>query len=223
MGDGRFAKGQAPHNKREWIGLRFGRWVVLAKGMRPRYLRCRCDCGTVSEVFSGNLANGKSPSCGCVTRSVFAARWVTHGRSHTVEYETWARMIARCENPNNESFPNYGGRGIKVHPAWRSSFDDFFAHVGPRPGSGYSIDRFPDVNGNYEPGNVRWATPTEQCRNRRSNRFHTIDRESKTIAEWAELAGVSPGTISRRIRAGFAPERMLLPPMKPGPSKLPMH
>jgi hypothetical protein len=97
----------------------------------------------------------------------------TSGPKHTPEYKAWDNMKQRCLNPNmRETFKNYGGRGITVCAEWLHDFAAFLAHVGPHPGPGYSIDRI-DVNGNYEPGNVRWATRSEQNRNRRQPRIST--------------------------------------------------
>ena len=90
------------------------------------------------------------------------------GRSNgTPEYAVWKMLKQRCLNPRARKYPDYGARGITVCERWRDSFVAFLADVGPRPGPGYSIDRFPDNDGNYEPGNVRWATAKEQAANRR--------------------------------------------------------
>jgi hypothetical protein len=89
-----------------------------------------------------------------------------HNANKTPEYRTWGEIIQRCENPKRVNFKFYGGRGIKMCDEWRQSFPTFLAHVGRRPSPQHSIDRI-DSNGNYEPGNVRWATVSEQIKNRR--------------------------------------------------------
>jgi hypothetical protein len=162
------------------IGQRFGRWIVLADAPRwkhqARFL-CRCDCGTDREVFAFVLLDGTSTSCGCFMREkngkLIGERSRTHGetigRGPSIEYSTWVGMIDRCENPRNKSFPDYGGRGIRVCPEWRDSFPGFLAEVGRRPGPEFSIDRIDNSRG-YEPGNVRWATRLQQNRNRRPAR-----------------------------------------------------
>lgn len=133
----------------------------------------------------------------------------SHGMSNTPEHDAWLRMIQRCENPKNIGFLDYGGRGISVCEEWRRSFTAFYAHVGPRPSPKHSIDRFPNNNGNYEPGNVRWATAKEQSLNRRSNICLTIGGVSKTIQEWSECSGVAEGTIRARARRGVSGDALI--------------
>jgi len=113
-------------------------------------------------------------------------------------------MIQRCHHPSVRGYKNYGGRGISVCAEWRASFANFFRDVGPRPEKGkWWIERI-DNNGNYEPGNVEWATPTEQRRNTRFNRKLEIDGESKCVSEWAKITGVHRNTITYRSRAGWS-------------------
>lgn len=102
-------------------------------------------------------------------RRLTSGRNLKHGLCYTPEYRAWAEAIRRCENPRNPGFANYGGRGIKMAPEWRHDFAAFFAHIGPRPGSLYTLDRI-DNGGNYEPGNVRWATYKVQANNTRRNK-----------------------------------------------------
>lgn len=120
------------------------------------------------------------------------------------EWNSWYRMKARCHTPSDKSYPGWGGRGITVCEAWRQSFVRFLNDVGPAPSSDYSLDRI-DVNGNYEPCNVRWADPTTQANNRRSNRFVEYKGERLTCAQWDRRLGLPAGTISARIRSGFRP------------------
>lgn len=110
-------------------------------------------------------------------------------------------MIQRCTNPNRKKFAIYGARGISVCARWRESFDAFLLDVGPRPGRGFSLDRI-DVNGNYEPGNVRWASDTEQSRNRRTNTVIAHGGRTLTVQEWAERHGVKYQTAWARLRRG---------------------
>lgn len=126
------------------------------------------------------------------------------------EYKAWNKMIGRCNNPKDVSFSRYGGRGIKVCAEWHKSFLRFFLYVGPRPSSKHSIDRI-DNNGNYEPGNVRWADAQQQARNRRNSARITIDDVTKHINEWCAESGVHPETARQRInRDGWDPARAVL-------------
>jgi hypothetical protein len=93
----------------------------------------------------------------------------THGHAasgRTPEYNAWVSLNQRCKNPKNPRWKDYGGRGVTVCARWRDSFEAFLADMGPRPSSEHSIDRI-NNDGNYEPGNVRWATRAEQYANRR--------------------------------------------------------
>jgi hypothetical protein len=117
-------------------------------------------------------------------------------------------MRQRCENPNNDRFAAYGGRGIRVCERWQT-FENFFSDMGARP-AGTSIDRYPDKNGNYEPGNCRWASPREQQNNRRVNHLITWQGETLTVTEMARKLGINKGTFLARVRRGWTVERAIL-------------
>lgn len=125
------------------------------------------------------------------------------------EYRVWSSMKNRCTNPRFVDWHLYGGRGIQVCGRWRASFADFFADVGLRPSPKHTLDRWPNGDGNYEPGNVRWATPLEQGRNTSRNRQITANGETLSLAEWAERSGLKRETIADRLKAGWSPERAI--------------
>lgn len=126
----------------------------------------------------------------------------THGMHGTPTYKTWEAMKTRCTNPASKSYAAYGGRGVTVCTRWASSFADFLADMGIRP-EGTTLDRFPNTNGNYEPGNCRWATRVEQQRNTTANRRVTFNGETLTQVEWAQRQGIRQDTLSYRLRRGW--------------------
>lgn len=130
-----------------------------------------------------------------------------HGLSKTVGYRTWYAMLQRCQNPRNPVFRRYGGRGITVCDRWQS-FENFYADMGSRPTPKHSIDRI-DNNGNYEPGNCRWATPHEQARNRGDNYLIEWRGETRCLSDWCEVVGLTYSTVKGRLDSGWSVERAL--------------
>ena len=117
----------------------------------------------------------------------------------TPEYRAWRGLKGRCLDSGDKEYHRYGGRGITVCQRWIESYENFLADVGRRPSEGHSLDRI-DVNGNYEPGNCRWATRKEQQRNRRDNFMLTHDGRTLPVSVWAKEIGVSTSTLKYRIK-----------------------
>lgn len=164
---GCLAKERKPTRSGNLAGTVFGRLTVIERadmrGYRS-YWRCSCSCGATFEASQDCLATGKTRSCGCLQAESRVLSNIKHGLHGTRTYVSWASMHARCTNAKLLCYRYYGGRGISVCERW-SDFAAFVEDMGVRP-PGTSIDRI-DVNGNYEPGNCRWATPTVQRNNQR--------------------------------------------------------
>lgn len=138
--------------------------------------QCRCACGNTAEVTSSHLRQRPSEvkSCGC-HKPHRSHGHTTRGKV-TAEYRAWTDAKSRCFNPNVWSWPLYGGRGISMAPEWVDSFEAFLQYIGPKPGPKHSLDRWPNPDGPYAPGNVRWATQQEQVNNSRVARPNGICR-----------------------------------------------
>lgn len=204
-------------------GKRFGKLTVLEfayteQKSRKSFWKCRCDCGNVKVICASNLKSGNTSSCGCgeiVNRerrmNAFYDEHFRHGKSYSRIHKIWAHMKERCSNPKSKDYPLYGGRGISVCEEW-SGPDGFNAFLEWAMTHGYSdelsIDRI-NPDGNYEPENCRWATPTKQANNRRTNRLVTIDGETKTLAEWCKQYGKNYSSVYWRIESGMTPEEAL--------------
>lgn len=183
------------------VGKRFGRLIVLRRAKntssrsasRSAFWACRCSDGKLTVVRGSNLRNGNTKSCGCLQRESAikigkskAGKGTRHGHAssgmQSPEYKAWTGIIYRCTNRDASNWKDYGGSGVKVCKQWRGEhgFENFLAYMGPRPKgrqgrrSKFSIDRWPNPKGNYEPGNCRWATWSEQNKNKRkaSNGTH---------------------------------------------------
>lgn len=147
------------------VGQRFGRLEVLMAAGRAQ-LTCRCDCGRVVDVFTASLVTGNTKSCGCLRRELLST---AGGATAHPLYGTWYGMISRCTRPNAAGYKNYGGRGIQVQSEWYDFWkwaDYIETNLGTRP-EDFSMDRI-DNDGNYEAGNIRWASASGQVQNRRA-------------------------------------------------------
>lgn len=195
-------------------GERFGRLVAIShrivvseNGRSSTRWTCRCDCGNQTEVLLTNLKNGNCTSCGCWRKERASNLNASHGMSNSREYAAWGAMISRCHNPNAQAAQNYGQRGIVVCDRWRSSFETFYADMGPRPSDQHSIERR-DVNGNYEPGNCYWATTADQAMNRRNTLYVEYQGRTITLKDLATLVDIPYAKLYERIyRLGQSVEK----------------
>lgn len=162
---------------------------------------CRCVCGT--EKWIRDYAIKHCVSCGCVNRARKASGFrTTHGMRRSPEYGVWCRMNSRCYREAATQFKWYGARGIAVFEEWRHSFEAFFAYVGKRPSARHSLDRFPNNNGNYEPGNVRWATPDQQARNKRTSLLIEFRGQKLSLLDVASILGITYKAAHHRLTRG---------------------
>ena len=200
--------------KLDLTGRRFSSLCVVSQNGKHKsgafLWRCVCDCGRETVVRSGNLVTGATKSCGCRRIASVKLRSKTHGKSRSVIYKRWAGMIQRCCNKNDPTYSRYGGRGIKVCERWKN-FENFQADMLPSFEESLTLER-KDNSGNYEPANCIWANMKTQSRNRRSNRIVMIDGDSKTIAEWAEMAGLKQPIIWQRLGRGISGRKLLSKP-----------
>jgi hypothetical protein len=196
---------------KDLTGMVFNRWTVIERDItrnKHTYWKCRCSCGTLKSIESGSLIMGSSKSCSCLVADNNRDRLTTHGRTESVEYGIWCNIKVRCLNKNGQDFHNYKGRGITVCQEWIDSFEAFFNYIGERPTPYHSIDRI-NNDGNYCPGNVRWATKWEQANNTRVNRLLEFKGETNTLAEWGKIFNIKPGIIHKRLKRGWSMEDAL--------------
>lgn len=196
-----------PSTAKDISGQKFGRLTVVKRvanrGTRV-FFECLCECGTRKEIGVALLRNGATRSCGCYRREATVARRTKHRMCFTPEYQTWATMTRRCRDRNHPYWHRYGGRRISVADVWVNDFLAFYNCVGPRPSKNHSIDRFPDKNGNYEPGNVRWATTIEQANNTSTNKLLVFEERQWTMANLARHCGINYYTLRGMLRSGHA-------------------
>lgn len=208
--------------KNNIIGIKLDRLIVLNQvedGIRPsgkRYpcYECQCDCGKV-EVKPDSYLLRKSAFKQCKTCAKSTAS-TKHGCARTSTYKIWTTMKSRCNNPNNDRFKHYGGRGVAVCEQWDNSFETFLADMGERPSDKHSIDRI-DNNGNYEPFNCQWVYLDED-----GNNIQMLHRQRTVYVNWkgkkyplAKLCrklGVDYNRTNARLRKGWTIEEAVVIP-----------
>lgn len=157
--------------------------------------RLRCECGNETIAVASQVRTGRTKSCGHLKA---AGNRRTHGRHGSRLHNVWCNMKARCDNPHNPAYKNYGARGIGYCSAW-SEFSAFARDVGEPPTEYHTLDRI-DNEGNYEPGNTRWALRSVQARNTRQNVWVAIGGETKCLYDWCKQYGISAASVYARLR-----------------------
>lgn len=203
-------------------GKMFGKWYVRreatnCKDGAPQW-ECRCyGCFRIVLVRSQSLLSGTSKSCGCSS--------ITHGLCRggkSREYKSWVQIKGRTLNPKNEAYADYGGRGITICARWRESFAAFLQDVGKRPfktsieridnNAGYTCGKCDECTAKQWTANCRWATPKQQCNNRRSNVLIHARGKTQTLTQWSDEIGVPIGTVWKRLRhLGWTHEQVISP------------
>lgn len=208
-------------NIEDLTGRTFGRLTVLGlvsidEISQPRWL-CQCACGNKTNSLSNGLKCGTAKSCGCFRRE----RTTKHGDTSSSkriapEYICLNNILQRCNNSESTSYPRYGAKGVSVCDEWNSleKYPAFLAYMGRRPSDKHSIDRFPNCKGNYEPGNVRWATKAQQSENRGSTIFIEYNGETKCIADTARKYKIPVSTLLYRIKKGWPPNDAIIIPSR---------
>lgn len=200
----------------DMTGRSFGEWNVLeyAGSRQGPWFRCKCSCGFIGivkglELRRGSMScghNGTTYKHGNARRKPKSSELqkVKHGfakQGHRpAEYSVWVGMRVRCNDSSQESYANYGARGIKVCQRW-DDFSLFFEDMGSRPTSEHTIERI-DNDGDYEPNNCRWATRAEQARNNRRTILLTFGDETACLKDWCEHFGISYNAVVQRIKKG---------------------
>ena len=175
------------------------------------YWKCQCDCGKICIVEAYKIKSGHTKSCGCLgdaNRKNLQENSAKHQKTNTKLYRVWQNMKRRCYTPSASAYKHYGARGIVVCEEWKNDFISFYNWA---IDNGYkenlTIDRI-DVNGNYEPGNCRWATKKEQANNKRNNNFIKYKDKKLSINQWSEETGIKRGTIAWRLKNNFPLEKI---------------
>lgn len=195
------------------IGFHHNRIYINPKTGRKRifpYYSCKCDCGNKSIVARDFLIRKKPiSSCGCISKDFLHNLNYSHGKSKTRLFRIWAHIKDRCNNKKNQSYKNYGARGITICDEWKNDFMSFYKWS---LSNGYkkelTIERI-DVNGGYNPDNCTWIKKEEQNKNTRRSVFLTYKGKTLCVAEWARKINKSKETLYSRIKKGWSIEKIL--------------
>jgi len=202
------------------IGQKFGRLTVIERAENDKFGRaqwlCKCDCGNTCVVLGKSLRRGLTQSCGCIHSEMVASRNkenATHGMRGSKFYKKWTSLKSRCFNPNATGYERYGGRGITMYEPWINDFAAFLTYISQLEHfgeKGFTLDRI-ENNGNYEPGNLRYADAKTQARNRRNNIIVEYNGEQICLAEAAEKSGIPYKILLSRYHRGETGARLFRP------------
>lgn len=191
--------------KLDLTGEKYGRLTALSRAEsrgRRTVWNFLCDCGAIKAIGIEAVRAGLTRSCGCFRDESLATRSITHGHSvgrrMSRELKAYGHARSRCTNPNDEKYPQYGGRGISMCSAWLNNAAQFISDMGPCPPK-HSIDRV-NPNGNYEPGNCRWATSHQQARTRTDNVIVDFQGTPVVLKDYAALVGVNYKSLHSKLR-----------------------
>ena len=188
-------------------GARYGKLTILREGERAKNARrfwVRCDCGVEKLMRADPIHQGRNISCGCHGKAILGDNSRRHGQTRSSTYKVWENLRRRTRRTDGNRAHRYIARGISFDLRW-AVFENFLDDMGERP-PGTSIDRI-DNNLGYSKANCRWATPTEQARNRATNRVFSYRGASLCLAALAELAGLPAVNVRQRLRTGWTPDR----------------
>jgi len=199
-------------------GMTFGRLTVVSVA-EIRKVACLCSCGRTTQTNKYDLLYGRTVSCGCYSLEMSKKRiekvnW-SHGKSGTYEHKHWWQMVRRCTDRSFTLYEKYGGSGILISKQWvgTGGFVNFLDHIGESPSKRHTIDRV-DNSGSYIPGNVRWATPKEQSRNRSTTIMISAFGRTQCIQDWADEMKIGHSTIQRRLAGGWDHELAVSAPAR---------
>lgn len=181
-----------------------------------KMVKCVCECGKEVITRASALVSGNTKSCGCLNDEMCKAMaksnthlFVYDENGNTKpEYNTYRHLKARCYNPKNKKYKDYGARGIKVCDRWLESYANFISDMGPKPGPEYTLDRI-NVNGNYEPSNCQWAIPVVQSNNQRRNVFLELDGFKISQAQLAKLLSINAKSVEFHRKRGLTAQQII--------------
>lgn len=167
---------------------------------------CKCNkCGHEFTAKTGAINYGDAGCRMCCNK--------THGMYQSITYKSWIGMKSRCNNPTDDKYHNYGGRGIRVCDEWVNSFETFLSDMGERPSKKYTLDRI-EVNGDYKKSNCRWATSIEQANNKRNNTLLEFNGETLTQKQWCRRLNIHQSTLLNRLREGMSVAEAFTKPVR---------